>query len=108
MLLAIGMHPWRIIAMLQLEALWLAIIGGLLGALLTSPILTWLILSGIPTAGFEEMAPNVLLPSHIKGAFVLDQLGAIPLIFIVGCQIAAFVPGLRVRRLRPVEALRAE
>ncbi len=108
MLLAIGMHPWRIIAMLQLEALWLALIGGMLGALLATPVLAWLILLGIPTAEFADAAPNVLLPSHIKGAFQLDQLAMVPLIFIIGCQLAALVPGLRVLHLRPVEALRAE
>ena len=108
MLLAIGMHPWRIIAMLQLEALWLALIGGVLGALLATPVLAWLILSGIPTAEFADVAQNILLPSHIKGAFELDQLAMVPLIFIIGCQLAALVPGLRVLHLRPVEALRAE
>jgi len=106
MMLAIGMRPWRIIAMLQLEALWQALLGGLLGALLAAPILAWLIRSGIPAADIADLAPNVLLPSHIRGAFAWGQLAVIPLIFVLGCQLAALIPGLRVLRLRPVEALR--
>jgi len=108
MLLAIGMHPWRIIAMLQLEAFWLALLGGILGALLAAPVLVWLIFWGIPTAGFADLAPNVLLPTHIKGAFGLEQMAEVPLIFIIGCQLASLAPGLRIMHLRPVEALRAE
>jgi ABC-type lipoprotein release transport system permease subunit len=108
MLLAIGMHPWRIIAMLQLEALWIALLGGLLGALLAAPVLVWLVFWGIPTADIADLAPNVLLPSHIKGAYDLGQLAMVPLIFIIGCQVAALAPGLRILHLRPVEALRAE
>jgi ABC-type lipoprotein release transport system permease subunit len=108
MLLAIGMPPWRIIAMLQLEALWLAFLGGALGALCAAPLLAWLIFKGIPIEGMAEMTQGLVLPTHIKGSFALGELILIPLVFVFGCQIASIVPGSRVLRLRPVEALRAE
>ena len=86
----------------------MAILGGLMGGLLAIAPLSWLILSGIPMAGLEELAAGFAFPSHLKGDFSWSEMLAIPLIFIVGCQLAAFFPGLRVRRLQPVEALRAD
>ena len=108
MLLAIGMRPWRIIAMLQLEAFWLAVLGGLIGAVCATPLLAWLIMQGIPTADFEGAMPNMLLPTHLKGSFQWFEFVLVPLVFVIGCQLAAFLPGLRVRRLPLVEALRVD
>ncbi|MEP5766024.1 MAG: FtsX-like permease family protein [Halieaceae bacterium] len=108
MMLAIGMHPWRLIAMLQVEAFWLALLGGILGCLLALAPLVWIIHWGIPMEGREEWTAGFAFPSHLKGAFDLWEMLAIPLVFIVGCQFSAFLPGLRVRSLQPVEALRAD
>jgi putative ABC transport system permease protein len=108
MLLAVGMHPWRVIGMLQLEALWLALLGGLLGAICAVPLLTWAIGTGIPLGGLEELSPGMIMPTHIRGGFALGQFLIVPLVFVVGCQFASLVPGLRLLRMKPVEALRAD
>ena len=62
----------------------------------------------LPLGEFENSMPNLLLPSHMKGAFKLQEFALVPLLFIVSCQLAAFLPGLRVRRMQPVEALRVD
>jgi len=109
MLLAVGMRPWNIIAMLQLEALWLSVLGSILGAVLATPILAWVILSGIPLGEAAQAAMAQLhIPDRMYGAFDLRALGTIPLLFIVACQLSAFFPAQRVRRLKPVEALRVD
>lgn len=107
MLLAIGMRPWRVIGMLQLEALWIALLGGLAAGLLAVPMLAWLSLVGIPMEGAEEMMGGFAFPSHLRGDISLRELGIIPFVFVAGCQVSALLPGLRLRKLDPVEALRA-
>jgi putative ABC transport system permease protein len=41
-------------------------------------------------------------------AFSVFSLVAAPIVLFIGTQLAAILPALRIRRLRPVEALRAE
>ena len=108
MLLAIGMRPWRVIGMLQLEALWIAILGGLAGLLLAVPVLAWLSQVGIPMAGAEDLMGGFAFPSHLRGEISLREMAIVPMVFILGCQFSALLPGLRLRNLDPVEALRAD
>ncbi len=108
MLMAIGMKPWRVVGMLQIEAFWLAIIGGLIGVLLAVPLLVWLVLQGIPIDGMEEMMQGIVLPTHIRGAVLGIEFLLVPLVFVLGCQLAAIIPGRRILRIDPVEALRRE
>jgi ABC-type lipoprotein release transport system permease subunit len=108
MLLAIGMRPWRLIGMLQLEALWLAALGSVIACLLAVPMLAWLSQVGIPMAGMEDLMGGFAFPSHLKAEISLVQMAAIPLVFVTGCQVSALLPALRLRRLDPVEALRAD
>ncbi len=108
MMLAIGMKPWRVIGMLQLEALWLALLGGLIGCVLAVPMLAWLSQTGIPISGIEDLMGGFAFPSHLKAEVSLVEMGVIPLVFVVGCQVSALLPALRLRKLNPVEALRAD
>lgn len=108
MLRAIGMRPSSIIVMVQLEALWLSILGSLLGAVAATPFLAWLIFSGIPLSDAQDVMANLHLPDRLYGAFDLEALSAVPLLFIIACQFAAVIPALRIRRLQPVEALRVD
>jgi ABC-type lipoprotein release transport system permease subunit len=106
MMLAIGMHHWRVIGMLQLEALWMALLGGAIGGVLAVPMLAWLKLVGIPMAGMEELMGGFAFPSRLRGEVSLLQMAVIPLVFVLGCQLSALLPALRLRGLSPVEALR--
>lgn len=108
MLLAIGMRPWRLIRMVQLEALWLTLLGSVIACVLAVPMLVWLSQVGIPVSGMEDLLGGFAFPSHLKAEISLPDLGAIPLVFIIGCQLSALLPALRLRRLDPVEALRAD
>ncbi len=108
MLLAIGMRPWRLIGMLQLEALWLALLGSAIASLLAIPMLAWLSQVGIPMANMEDLMGGFAFPSHLKADVSVLQMGVIPLVFIVGCQVSALLPALRLRKLDAVEALRAD
>ena len=108
MLMAIGMRPTQIGAMVWLELLFLAGGGMLLGVALGAGLTGWVIESGgiaFPAAEalFKQWnMPSVLVPQ-------LDWLTVLagPLAIALCIAVAGFVPYLRVLRLEPVSAMRA-
>jgi ABC-type lipoprotein release transport system permease subunit len=109
MLLSIGMRPFSIIRMMQWEAFFLWIIGASIGMLFTAGLIYWLRDVGIPMGeALEDYARQFYMPSRLHPGFNALALTLPPLVMLFGTQIAALLPSLRIRRLRPVEALRAE
>ena len=108
MLLALGMKPRSVILQLQLEALWLSLIGIMVGLLVAlvfiTPLMIWGV--GLPDNA-EEMLRRFNMPDRMYPVFSTTAAWVSALIMLAGTQIAALIPGLRIRRLRPVEALRA-
>lgn len=108
MLLAIGMKPGRVIAMLQWESLFVCLVGIAIGLSLACVLIGWLSWQGIYLGeAMEEIAQQFYMPSRLYPAFSAQALLTAPLIMLIATQVAAFLPALRVRRLRPVEALRS-
>ncbi len=109
MLLALGLKPWSIIGMVQLEAFALWVLGTLLGWLLAAPLIGYLMVVGISFGeAMEQLAEQMYMPSSIHAAVTWRALLTAPLIMLIATQIAAFLPSLRLRRMRPVLALRQE
>jgi ABC-type antimicrobial peptide transport system permease subunit len=112
MLLAIGMRPNAIVGMLVIEAACVWALGALLGATASLAVVVPLGQVGIDVAavaeGMEEMAANIMMPTHIYPALTVGSLFLAPLVMLLGTVIAALVPALRVLRMKPVEALREE
>lgn len=108
MLLAMGMRPGQVQRMLQLEALMLCALGIGIGAL-AGLALTW----QLARVGFllpiadNEMLRRFHMPQRIFPAFEAIDLWLPVLGMLVATQLAAFIPSLRLRRLQPVQALRA-
>ncbi len=112
MLLAIGMRPNAIVGMLVIEAVCVWALGALLGAGASLAVVLPLGQVGIDVAsvaeGMEEMAANIMMPTHIYPALTAGSLLLSPLVMLIGTLAAALVPALRVRRMKPIEALREE
>jgi len=107
MMLAIGMRPRAIVAMLQWEALFLWVIGTAIGAGLASLLIIWLHDVGIYLGEqMEDYAKQFYMPARLYPGFSPEVLTVAPLAMLVGTQLAAMIPSLRIRRLRPVVALR--
>lgn len=107
MMLAIGMRPGRIMAMLQWEAFALWLIGASVGLALACALVAWLSDYGIYLgADMERLAEELYLPDRLYPTFAPEALVTAPLVMLVGTQIAALLPGLKIRRLTPVDALR--
>ena len=109
MLLAIGMRPNRILLMIQWEALFVSLIGIAIGLALASALTYWLMHVGIYLGeGMQEYARQFYMPDRMYPSFSWEAMTVAPLVMLIGTQIAALLPALRIRRLRAVEALRSE
>ena len=108
MLLALGMRPGSIMAMLQAEALCMWAVGTAIGlgaaVLVVATIGTYGI--GIPQQ-FEEMVGNAMLvPERIHLILDARALTLAPAVLGALTSLAALLVSLRLRRIRPVTALR--
>jgi ABC-type lipoprotein release transport system permease subunit len=107
MLLAIGMRGSGIVGMLQIEAAWLALLGGAIGVVLASLVIGWLGRAGIPLGEMAgEMLRRYHMPDRIFPHIDSAALYGVPLLMLFATQLAALIPSLRVRALTPVAALR--
>ena len=108
MLIAVGVRRWGIVGMLQLEALLMSLVGVALGVVLVTPLLVWMIESGIPMGESAELLRQYHMPDRLYGGRNLLVMGSVPVGLIIACQFAAFLPFQRVRRIIPADALRAD
>lgn len=106
MLLAVGMRPGRIIVMLQLEATLMCLLGIGIGALVSVALIGTLGRTGIPLGDVGEVLRQYHMPERIYPTLATGTLVIAPLLMFVAVQVAALIPTLRIRRLRPVDALR--
>jgi len=107
MLMAIGMKPGSIMLQLSMEALFLALLGVAAGVFLALLFLIPLAQVGMPLpAAATEVLAQYNMPDRMYPSFSVTAAVISGAIMVIGTQIAAFIPALRIRRLRPVEALR--
>ena len=109
MLRAIGMRPAKIVLMVLWEAFFLWLIGAAIGLVIASAIVGWLVEVGIYLGeAMEGYGTQFYMPARLHPAFSVEALVTAPVVMFIGTQIGALLPSLRIRHLRPVEALRAE
>ncbi len=107
MLMAIGMRARAVIVLLQAEALMLSGMGCATGVAIGVPLVLWLGHVGIPVGDSGAAMRAFHISDRLHPA--LSAVAVVrPVVLLLVCsQLAALVPTLRVRRLQPVEALRA-
>jgi putative ABC transport system permease protein len=109
MLMAIGMKPKYLIMQLQLEATLLSVTGIAIGGLLAGGLLAWIGESGMPLpVDMDELYKQYNMPDRLYPNFDYRALYIASVIMFIGTQLAAFIPGQRIFRMRPVEAIRQE
>jgi len=106
-MMAIGTRPARLVKMILFESVGITLIGSAVG-LLAGCLITWYFqVHGLLIPGAEEMARQFGLPARIYPKLSLLSLSIGTGIVLVITGITALYPALRVRRLKPVEALHA-
>jgi len=108
MLLSIGTRPWRIVALVQWEALFIWAVGAAIGLGIAALLVFWLAEVGLYMGEqLSEYTAQFYMPERLFPAFSIEAFTNAPLVMLVGTQLAALVSSVRVRRMRPVEAWRA-
>ena len=105
--MALGLKPGRLGRLVLLEAALMGLIGVLAGALLGGLLTQYFAVNGFTYPGLEEMAAQFNLPGRLHPEVTLLSLFAGPLVVFAFTLLATAYPAFRLRRLKPVEAMRA-
>lgn len=109
MLMALGMRPGAIIRQLSGEAFWMCALGVFLGLSLSGALIGWLSGVGLPLpADAGEVLARYNMPDRMFPDFSWPAALVATLVMFVGTQLAAWISVLRVWRLQPASALRAQ
>ena len=110
-LMAIGMRVRHLQWLLQFEAACIAVLGIGIGFGLAEVLMFAVADTGIPlpTPGeAEALLARFNMSDRIYPSFDWDAFVTASLVMLVGVQLAAFVPGLRLRSFAPVVAIRQQ
>jgi ABC-type lipoprotein release transport system permease subunit len=105
--LALGLKPGRLGRLVLLETALMGGMGLLIGALLGGALTAWLGTRGFTMPGMEEMGARFNLPSRLHPQVTFASLLSGPAVVFLFSLLASVYPALRLRRLQPVEAMRA-
>ena len=104
-MMAIGTTPRRLTKLLLLESITMTVIGIVVG-IIAGCLITWYFqVHGIAISGMSEVLRQFGIPERMypQLSFLSVTIGPTLVLFITS--LTALYPALRVRRLRPVEAL---
>jgi len=105
--LALGLKPGRLGRLVLLETALMGGMGLLIGALVGGAMTAWLGVHGFTLPGMEEMGARFNLPSRLHPQVTFASLSSGPAVVFLFSLLASVYPALRLRRLQPVEAMRA-
>ena len=105
--MALGMKPGRLGRLVMLETALMGSLGFLLGALAGTLLTYWFSVNGLSYPGMEEMVANFNLPGRVYPQVSLMKTVFGPAVVFIFTLLAAVYPAWRLRRLHPVEAMRA-
>ena len=104
-LMAIGTTPGRLTKVLLLESLTMTIVGVVIGMIAGSMVTWYFEVHGISVAGTSEVVRQFGIPERMFPQLSVLSLSIGPILVLFITSLAALYPALKVRRLRPVEAL---
>lgn len=105
--LALGLKPGRLGRLVLLETAMMGTIGLVIGAVVGGALTAWLGARGFTMPGMDEMGAKFNLPSRLHPTVTVASLLSGPAVVFLFSLLASVYPALRLRRLHPVEAMRA-
>lgn len=105
--MALGLRPGKLSRLILLETTLMSLLGLLVGVALGIALTTYVHYTGFYYPGMEEMASKFNLPSRFYPSvgWISALLG--PGLVMLFSILASVYPALRIRRLEPLEAMRA-
>jgi putative ABC transport system permease protein len=107
MLMALGMRPRGIVVQLRIEAFWMCALGVGIGLAVGAVAVGALSRTGLPLPGDASEILARFNLDRVYPAFSAEGAWTAVVVMLLGTQLAVWIPALRIRRLRPVDALRA-
>ena len=108
MLMSIGIQTGTLFRMVLVEAMFLWVLGALVGYALSGALIGTLATVGIGAPGMEDLTQQFFIGDRIYPAFSTLVLVLAPLAIGFGIFVSAVISFLRLYRLQAVEALRDE
>lgn len=105
-MLALGYKPYNIGKLVMLEALFLTVIALIIGTLIGLAVNYYFFINGLHFEGMEEIAATYNMPSTIRPQISLESTLTGPLVILVFTLLSALYPAMKLRKLKPVEAMR--
>jgi putative ABC transport system permease protein len=106
-MMAIGTTPWRLVRLVMLESTFLTFVGVASGILLGCAITAWFQVHGIDISGASEIFQEYGISGSLHPLLSLKSILIGPAMVLVVTFPAAFVPAMKIRALRPIEAIAA-
>jgi putative ABC transport system permease protein len=104
-LLAVGITPWRLTKLILIESSSITVVGVVMGIIAGSLITWYFQVHGIIISGASEVLRQYGLPERMFPQLSVLSVTIGPAVVLVITLLTALYPALKVRRLRPVEAL---
>jgi ABC-type lipoprotein release transport system permease subunit len=105
--LALGLRASRLGRLVLLETTMMGLLGLVLGVLFGALVTYWVSINGFAYPGMAEMSAMFNLPSRMYPRVTLLSLSLGPSVVFLFTLFAAVYPAIRLRRLHPVAAMRA-
>jgi ABC-type lipoprotein release transport system permease subunit len=106
-LMAIGTRPGRLMKVMLMESFIIALLGVLGGMILGSALTVYLSHVGIALQRAEELLATFGVPARLYPRLSWVSMLTGPVVIMIVSNAAAFLPALKIRKLKPVEAMRA-
>jgi len=105
--MSLGLKPGQLGRLVMLETAFLGLLGLVLGAVGGAILTAYFSVNGLSIPGMEEMAANFNLPGRVYFEPTLLTMAIGPSVVFIFTLLAAAYPALRLYKLHPVEAMRA-
>ena len=108
MLTAIGMNKKRVFSMIMLESIFLSLVGGVVGMVVSRLLIAFTAANGINFASYEEGFEALGYSAHIYPVISPAFFFVVTVLIIITGVLSSIYPALKALKLDPADALRTE